>query len=50
MVVAPYTHLEDMLASQYPSIDWTQHNTCQSSISWGDFLAPGTMYEKPCKM
>ncbi len=46
MVVGVYPHLDDMLASQYQSIDWTQHTTCQSSISWGNFLAPGTMYEK----
>ncbi len=41
-----YTHLADMLASQYQSIDWTQHSTCQSSIMWGNLLARGTMYEK----
>ncbi len=46
MVGGAYTHLDDMLASQYQSIDWTQHTTYQSSISWRDLLAPGTMYEK----
>ncbi len=35
MVGEAYTHLEDMLALQYQSIDWTQHTTCQSSISVG---------------
>ncbi len=30
-------HLDDMIASQYQSIDWTQLATCQSSISWGTF-------------
>ncbi len=41
-----YTHLGDMLASQYQSIDWTQHITCQISISWGNLLVPGTMHKK----
>ncbi len=38
-------HLDDMLASQYQSNDWTQHSTNQSSICWGNLLAPGTMHE-----
>ncbi len=46
MVGGAYTHLDDMLASHYQSIDWTQHTTCQSSISWGNLLAPGIMDEK----
>ncbi len=46
MVGGVFTHLDDMLASQYQSIDWTQYTTCQSSISWGNPLAPGTMCEK----
>ncbi len=46
MVGGVYTLLDDMLASQYQPIDWTQHTTCQSSISCGNFLAPDTMYEK----
>ncbi len=29
MVGGIHTHLDDMLASQYQSIDWTQHTTCQ---------------------
>ncbi len=41
-----YTHLDEMLASQYQSVDWNQHKTCQSNISWGNILAPGTMHEK----
>ncbi len=46
MVGGAYTHLDDMLASQYQSIDWTQHTTCRSSISWGNLSAPGTMHDK----
>ncbi len=46
MVGLAYTQLDGMLASQYQSIDWTQRTTCQFSISWGNLLAPGTMYEK----
>ncbi len=46
MVGGVYTHLDDMLASQCQSIDWTQHTTCQSSISWGNLYATGTMHEK----
>ncbi len=46
MVGEAYTYLDDMLASQHQSIDWTQHITCQSSICWGNLLAPGTMHEK----
>ncbi len=46
MVGGVYTHLDDMLASQYQSIDWTQHTTCQTSISWGNLLAPGTVHKK----
>ncbi len=30
MVGGAYIHLDDMLASQYQSIDWSQHTTCQS--------------------
>ncbi len=29
MVGGTYTHLDGMLASQYQSIDWTQHTTCK---------------------
>ncbi len=40
------THLNDMLASLYQSIDWTQHTTRPSSITVeGNRLAPGTMHE-----
>ncbi len=46
MVRGVYTHLNDMLASQYQSTDWIQHTTNQSSIHWGNVLALGTMYEK----
>ncbi len=46
MVGGVYTHLGDMLASQYQSIDWTQHATCQISICKGNLLAPGTMHEE----
>ncbi len=46
MVGPAHTHLDDMLASQYQSIDWAQHTACQSSISWVNLLAPGIMYEK----
>ncbi len=46
MVVGAYAHLDDLLASQNQSIDWTQHATNQRSISWGNLLAPGTMHEK----
>ncbi len=43
-----YTRLDDMIASQYQSIDWTQHTTrkLQAAFSWGNLLVPGTMYEK----
>ncbi len=48
MVGGIYTHLDEMLASQYQSIDGTQHTTCklQAASSWGNLLVPGTMYEK----
>ncbi len=46
MVGGVYTHLDDMLASQYQPMDWTQHISCQSSIRLGNLLAPGTMHEK----
>ncbi len=46
MVGGIHTHMDNMLASQYLSIDWTQHTTCQRSISWGNLLAPGTSYAK----
>ncbi len=47
MVVGTYTHLDDMLASQYQSINCTQHIACKlTAYSWGNLLAPGTMYEK----
>ncbi len=46
MVGWAYTHLDDMLASRYKSIDWTQHTTRLSSINWGNLLAPDTMYGK----
>ncbi len=42
MVPRAYTHLDDMLASQYQSIYWTQHATCQL----GSLLVSGTMHEK----
>ncbi len=47
MVGGAYTHLDDMVASQYQSIDWTQHTSFQSSIRWGNLLGPGTMHENP---
>ncbi len=37
MVGGAYTHLDDMLASQYQLTDWAQHTTYQSSIRWGTF-------------
>ncbi len=40
MVGWVFTHLDDMLASQYQSIDWTLHASCQRSICWGNLLAP----------
>ncbi len=48
MVGGIYNHLDDMLASQYQSIDWTQYTTCelQSAFSWGNLVAPGAMHEK----
>ncbi len=46
MLSEAYTYLDDMLASQYQPIDWTKHTTWQISSSWGNLLAPGTMYEK----
>ncbi len=46
MVGGADAHLDDMLASQYQSIDCTQNTTYQSNISWGSLLAPGIMYEK----
>ncbi len=48
MVGGIYTHLDDMLASQYQSIDWTQHTTCklQAAFSWENLLVPGTIHEK----
>ncbi len=45
MVGGAYTHLDDVLASQYQSIDWTRHITYLSRISWGNLLAPGPMHE-----
>ncbi len=37
MVVGIHTHLDDMLASQYQSIDWTKHTACLSDcLSLGD--------------
>ncbi len=33
MVGGIHTHLDDKLASQYQSIDWTQHVTCPNSIA-----------------
>ncbi len=32
MVSGIHTHLDGMLVSQYQSIDWTQHTTCQPTI------------------
>ncbi len=32
MVVGTHTHLNDMFASQYQSIDWTQHTTCKLQV------------------
>ncbi len=48
MVGGIYTRLNDMPASQYQSIDWTQHTTCklQAAFCWGNLLVSGTMYEK----
>ncbi len=47
MVGGIHTHLDDKLASQYQSIDWTQRTTCPSRISvGGNLFAPGTTYEK----
>ncbi len=46
MIGGAYIHLDDMLASQYQSIDWSQRTTCQNSISWGNLLAPGAMHEQ----
>ncbi len=46
MIGGVYTHLDDMLVSQYQSINWAQHTTCQSSVCGGNLLAPGTMHEK----
>ncbi len=46
MVNGIHTHLDDKLASQYQSIDWTKHTTFSNRISWGNLLAPGTMNEK----
>ncbi len=40
MVGEIHTHLDDMLSSQYQSIDWTEHTT------WGNLLAHGTMDEE----
>ncbi len=34
MVGGAYTHLDDMLASQYQPIDWTKHTTGKSCINW----------------
>ncbi len=39
-------NLDDVLASQYQSGDWTQRTTNQRSICWGNLLAPSTMHEK----
>ncbi len=39
-------HLDDVLASQYQSSDWTQHTSYRSSICWGNLLAPGNMHVK----
>ncbi len=41
---------DDVLASQYQSSDWTQHITNQSSICWGNLLAPGSMYKVDQKL
>ncbi len=47
MVGGAYTHLDDMIASQYQSIDCAQHTYCQSiSIGWGNLLAPENMDDK----
>ncbi len=40
IVDGTHIHLDDMLASQYQSNDWTQHTTNQNLV------APGTMHEK----
>ncbi len=39
-------HLDDVLALQYQSSDWTKHTTNQSCICWGNLLVPGTMREQ----
>ncbi len=45
MVGGTYTHSDDMLASQYQSIDWIKHTTCKltGSVTVGGtfwFLVP----------
>ncbi len=43
MVGGIHIHLDDLLASQYQLIDWTQHTTCPINISIGGtfwFLEP----------
>ncbi len=37
-------YLEDVLASQYQSSHWIQPTSNQSSICWGNVLAPGAMH------
>ncbi len=44
MVGGIHTNLDDMLVSQYQSIDWAQHTNCPRSISFGGtfwLLVPG---------
>ncbi len=48
MVGGIYTHLDNMRALQYQSINRNQHTTCtlQAAFSWGNLLVPGSMHEK----
>ncbi len=50
MVGGTSTHLDDTLASQYQSINWTQHTiilvSLQAVLQLGNLLAPGTMFEE----
>ncbi len=40
-----FYHMDDVLASQYQSSDWTQHTTNQSSSWLRNLSAPGTMHK-----
>ncbi len=41
MVGGAFTHLNDILASQYQSIDWTQHTICKLT---GSVTVGGTFW------